>query len=90
MYACRLYIIEGIITLVVAFACVFIIPKSFETAYFLNADDKRIMRRRAELAEAYSGGSGHYKWADVKLALADPKVFVSGVAQHATITILYG
>ncbi|KAK1763705.1 high-affinity nicotinic acid transporter [Phialemonium atrogriseum] len=85
-----LYIIEGLITLVVAFACVFIIPKSFETAYFLNADDKRIMRRRAELAEAYSGGSGHYKWADVKLALADPKVFVSGVAQHATITILYG
>ncbi len=48
------------------------------------------MRRRAELAEAYSGGSGHYKWQDVKLALADPKVFVSGVCQHATITILYG
>ena len=87
---CRLYIIEGLITVVVSIACVFVIPKSYETAWFLTTDDKRIMRRRAELAEAYSGGNGHYKWKDIKMALMDPKVYVSGVCQHTSIIVLYG
>ncbi len=85
-----LYIIEGLITIVVAFACIFVIPKNYETAYFLNEEDRVIMRQRAEVAKAYSGGSGHYTKADIKLALSDVKVYVSGVSQHTCIIILYG
>ena len=55
----RLYIIEGLITVVWAFCCLYLVPKNFETAYFLNDDEKALMRLRAEEMEAYSSDSGH-------------------------------
>ncbi|KAF2704653.1 high-affinity nicotinic acid transporter-like protein [Pleomassaria siparia CBS 279.74] len=64
--------------------------RCYETAYFLNADEKKIMRLRAERAEAYSGGSGHYGKADIKEAAKDAKSWLHGVIQIAVVTILYG
>lgn len=86
----RLYIIEGLITLVWAVICVFVVPKNYETAYFLNEADRVIMRRRAEASAAYSGGQGHYKWKDIKMAAKDVKSWVHGVIQICVVTILYG
>lgn len=86
----RLYIIEGCITVVWAGICVFVIPKSYETAYFLNDDDKALMRQRAELMESYSGGSGHYGKKEIKEAAKDAKSWLHGVTQIAVVTILYG
>ncbi|KAF2794014.1 retrograde regulation protein 2 [Melanomma pulvis-pyrius CBS 109.77] len=85
-----LYILEGLITVVWAFCCVFLVPKNYETAYFLNDSEKQIMRLRAERAEAYSGGSGHYGKADIKEAAKDVKSWLHGVIQIAVVTILYG
>ncbi|KAH8807438.1 retrograde regulation protein 2 [Xylogone sp. PMI_703] len=85
-----LYILEGIITIVWAGICIFVVPKNFETAYFLNEEDKVIMRQRAEITEAYSGGSGHYTMEDVKKAAKDVKSWAHGVIQIAVVTILYG
>ncbi|KIW54835.1 hypothetical protein PV05_07169 [Exophiala xenobiotica] len=85
-----LYILEGLITLIWAAMCVFLIPKNYQTAYFLNDEDKKIMAIRAELSESYSGGDGHYKWKDVKLAFGDVKTWLHGVSQIAVVTILYG
>lgn len=82
--------IEGILTIVWAFICIFVVPKNYETAYFLNDDEKKIMRHRAERTEAYSGGSGHYSKADIKEAAKDIKSWVHGVIQIAVVTILYG
>lgn len=65
-------------------------PKNYETAYFLNAEEKAIMRRRAEESEAYSGGTGHYGMKDIKLAAKDVKSWVHGVIQICVVTILYG
>jgi hypothetical protein len=48
----RLYVIEGLLTIAWAVCCIFLVPKSYETAYFLNAEEKAIMRQRAERAEA--------------------------------------
>lgn len=86
----RLYIIEGIITVAWAGCCIFVVPKNYETAYFLNASDKAIMRRRAEEMEAYSGGSGHYSKKEIKEAAKDIKSWAHGVIQIAVVTILYG
>ena len=86
----RLYIIEGIITVVWAFMCIFLVPKNYQTAYFLNDEDKAIMKHRAELAESYSGGSGHYTMKDIKEAAKDPKSWGHAVIQIAVVTILYG
>lgn len=85
-----LYILEGLITVIWAFICIFVVPKNYETAYFLNDAEKAIMRQRAERAEAYSGGSGHYGKADIKEAAKDIKSWVHGCIQIAVVTILYG
>lgn len=65
-------------------------PKNYETAYFLNEEEKAIMRRRAEEMEAYSGGSGHYGKKEIKEAAKDIKSWVHGIIQIAVVTILYG
>ncbi|EOO00517.1 putative high-affinity nicotinic acid transporter protein [Phaeoacremonium minimum UCRPA7] len=85
-----LYIIEGLITVVWAGCCIFVVPKNYETAYFLNEEEKAIMRRRAEEMEAYSGGSGHYGKKEIKEAAKDIKSWVHGIIQIAVVTILYG
>lgn len=86
----RLYIIEGCITVVWAAICIFVVPKNYETAYFLNNEEKALMRQRAEVMEAYSGGSGHYSKSDIKEAAKDIKSWLHGVIQIAVVTILYG
>ncbi|KAI0597414.1 retrograde regulation protein 2 [Biscogniauxia sp. FL1348] len=85
-----LYIIEGLITVMWAACCVYLVPRSYETAYFLNEEQKNLMRKRAEDMEAYSGGSGHYSKRDIKEAAKDVKSWVHGVIQIAVVTILYG
>ncbi|GAM33380.1 hypothetical protein TCE0_004f00233 [Talaromyces pinophilus] len=85
-----LYIIEGIITIIFAGLCVFIVPKNFETAYFLTEEDRVIMRHRVEATAAYSGGQGHYKWKDIKMAAKDVKSWLHGSIQICVVTILYG
>ncbi|KAI1638631.1 retrograde regulation protein 2 [Biscogniauxia mediterranea] len=85
-----LYIIEGLITVIWAACCIYLVPRSYETAYFLNAEQKSLMRKRAEEMEAYSGGSGHYSKRDIKEAAKDVKSWVHGVIQIAVVTILYG
>ncbi|KAL1845657.1 hypothetical protein Plec18170_009644 [Paecilomyces lecythidis] len=83
-----LYIIEGIITIVWAFICIFVVPKNFETAYFLNDNDRVIMRIRAEATAAYSGGDGHYTLKDVKRAASDIKINVWGAIVYGVGAVL--
>ena len=85
-----LYIIEGVITIAWAGATVFLVPKHWSTAYFLNDENKAIMKIREEQMEAYSGGSGHYTMQDVKLAAKDVTTWVHAPTQVAMVTILYG
>jgi hypothetical protein len=85
-----LYIIEGIITIVFAFVCYFLIPKSYATAYFFTDEDKAVQKQRLELMEAYSGGDGKYTRKDVKNALLDLKTWLHGINQILMSTIIYG
>jgi len=88
----RLYVLEGIITIVWAFCCVWLVPKNFETAYFLSEEEKQIMRQRAARTQAYSDseGSGHYGKSDIREAAKDIKSWIHGCIQIAVVTILYG
>ena len=83
-----LYIIEGVITIAWAGATVFLVPKHYSTAYFLNPEDKAVMRIREEQMEAYSGGSGHYTMQDVKLAAKDITTWVHAPTQVAMVGTL--
>ncbi|OAA65398.1 high-affinity nicotinic acid transporter [Niveomyces insectorum RCEF 264] len=84
-----IYIIEGIVTIVFGLACFYLVPSSFEKAYFFNEEDKKIMRYRAELTHKYSGGSGHFKMRDIWIAVKDPKTWCHGWIQFCVITPLY-
>jgi hypothetical protein len=85
-------VLEGIITIFYAICCIWLVPKDFETAYFLNEEEKQIMRLRAARTQAYSdsAGSGHYGKADIKEAAKDIKSWIHGCIQIAVVTILYG
>jgi hypothetical protein len=88
----RLYILEGVITIVWAACCIWLVPKNFETAYFLNEEERTVMRRRAARTQAYSdsAGSGHYGKSDIREAAKDIKSWLHGCIQIAVVTILYG
>jgi MFS family permease len=85
-----LYILEGLITLVWAGCCVFLVPKNYQTAYFLNAEEKKIMAWRYEQSFAYSGGTGHYTKVDLKRGAGDIKTWLHSFIQICVVTILYG
>jgi hypothetical protein len=86
----RLYIIEGSFTVIFAFGCFFLIPKDYQSAWFLNQEDKEIMRHRDDETRAYSGGSGHYKKKDLMLAVADIKTWVYAFNHMFCMTLVYG
>ncbi|KAI1205171.1 MFS general substrate transporter [Annulohypoxylon truncatum] len=85
-----LYIVEGSVTVIIASICYFIIPSSYTTAYFLNEDDRAVMRKRAELTEAYSGGKGHYTRAEFMMAVKDVKTWLHAFVQVMCLTVMYG
>jgi hypothetical protein len=76
-----LYIIEGLFSVVVAAAVFFGLPNDPSNAYFLNAEEKELMRIRAVQRQAYMG-SEEFDWAEVKIAFRDPKVYLRYVNRH--------
>ncbi|KAF2846208.1 high-affinity nicotinic acid transporter-like protein [Plenodomus tracheiphilus IPT5] len=84
-----LYVLEGIITILWAACCVFLVPKSFETAYFLDEEEKQLMGQRAARTQAYSDseGSGHYGKSDIKEAAKDFKSWLHGCIQICYLVI---
>ncbi|KAJ9630862.1 hypothetical protein H2203_001387 [Taxawa tesnikishii (nom. ined.)] len=83
------YIIEGIFSIVVAVIVWFGLPNDPSNAYFLNAEDKHLMKIRAQQRAAYMG-SEEFSWEEVKNALRDPKVYLSGAIQFMQDILLYG
>lgn len=73
------YIIEGIFSIVVGFAVWFGLPNDPSNAYFLNAEEKQLMQVRAAQRAQYMG-SEDFSWDEIKIALADPKLYLRFVA----------
>ncbi|KAH7412724.1 major facilitator superfamily domain-containing protein [Cadophora sp. MPI-SDFR-AT-0126] len=71
-----LFIIEGVATVAVAILVYFVLPDDFESARFLNEEDKKLMRIRAEVNRRYNGHP-EFQWKEVKKALTDPKLYIS-------------
>lgn len=70
-----LYIIEGIFSIVCAFAVWFGLPNDPGQAWFLNAEEREMMRCRAAQREKYMG-SDKFDWAEVRIAFRDPKLYM--------------
>lgn len=85
-----IYIIEGIITVVWGLICYALIPRSYEKAFFLNADDKEVMRHRTRVTHQYNGGKGEFAFHDIVTAAKDVKTWIHAALQFCCITPLYG
>ncbi|KIX95862.1 uncharacterized protein Z520_08570 [Fonsecaea multimorphosa CBS 102226] len=74
-----LFIVEFCITIVVGGTCWIFLPKTAETAWFLNADEKETMRLRKEREATYRGtGKFDRRW--IRIALLEPFVYLLGIA----------
>ncbi|ODQ54277.1 nicotinic acid plasma membrane transporter [Saitoella complicata NRRL Y-17804] len=86
-----LFCIEGLASLVVGVADIFLLPDSAESAYFLTPAEKDLVRLRALQSASYHGPSTpDIDWTQVRAAFRSPMVWLSGWIQMCTNTCLYG
>lgn len=84
-----MYIIEGLFSVVCAIVVFFGLPNDPANAYFLNDEQKAIMAVRYAQNKHYNG-SEEFSWEEVRNALRDPKLYISGGIQFCQDILLYG
>jgi MFS family permease len=83
------YIIEGIFSFLVAPVIWFGLPNDPSNAYFLTDEEKRMMKVRAVQRAQYMG-SEEFSWDEIRIGLADPKLYLSAAIQFFQDILLYG
>ncbi|KAL7948431.1 major facilitator superfamily domain-containing protein [Trichoderma barbatum] len=83
------YIIEGIFSFLVAPIIWFGLPNDPSNAYFLNAEEKAMMKVR-EAQRAQYMGSEEFSWEEIRISLKDPKLYLSAAIQFCQDILLYG
>jgi len=75
--------------MVVAVWIWFGLPNDPANAYFLTDEEKWMMRVRNEQRRKYMG-SEKFSWEEMRIAVTDPKLYMSGVIQFCQDILLYG
>lgn len=83
------YIIEGLFSAVCAVLIWFGLPNDPANAYFLDDEEKWMMRVRNEQRRQYMG-SEEFSWEEMRIALSDPKLMLSSITQFCQDILLYG
>ncbi|KAF4965346.1 hypothetical protein FSARC_6841 [Fusarium sarcochroum] len=84
-----LFIVEFALTAVVGGTCLFMLPSSPDSAWFLNEEEKETMRVRRLRDSHYRGGDESNKiW--IKPALTDPFVWLLGIAFFTSSVAITG
>jgi MFS family permease len=84
-----LFIIEFLITVVVGSVCWLFLPGSAESAWFLSAEEKEVMRLRKERDAVFRGAHKFdRRW--IKLALLEPFVWMLGTAFFTSSVAING
>ena len=71
----RLYILEGLFTIVFGVVTFWLLPDKPEHAYFFNAQDKEKMVVRAEQTRVYMG-EDLFEWRHVRMAFKDFRLYI--------------
>lgn len=85
-----LFLVEGLISMVVGFGCLALLPDSFETAWWLSDEDKLLCRIRNKSVAIYQGDSETFDRGEVKQAFTDPKIWLSSICQFCANTCSFG
>ncbi|PSN62894.1 MFS general substrate transporter [Corynespora cassiicola Philippines] len=83
-------IIEGLPTVVLGVATLWILPDNPETAYFLKSEEKEFAAYRLTRQTGYTVSAAEFHWEDVRKAAKDWKVWAFCFGQFGTDTMLYG
>jgi len=83
------YIIEGLFSIVVAIFVWFGLPTDPSQAWFLDAEEREMMRCRNGQRQQYLG-SEKFSWDEILIELKDPKLYLSGAIQFMQDILLYG
>ncbi|RFU72905.1 mfs transporter [Trichoderma arundinaceum] len=83
------YIIEGIFSFIVAPIIWFGLPNDPTNAFFLTEEEKAMMKVR-EAQRAQYMGSEDFSWEEIRIAVKDPKLYLSGAVQFCQDILLYG
>jgi hypothetical protein len=83
-----IFILEGILTIIVAFAAYFFIVNYPDTAKFLSNDERDFIQTRLKADSDATQNEG-FSWVNVKAALVDPKCWLYGLAFHTMSLPLY-
>ncbi|KAJ6079700.1 hypothetical protein PENARI_c001G07655 [Penicillium arizonense] len=84
-----LFIVEGLMSAVVGIATFFLLPNNYETAYFLNEEDKELMRMRMQQNARYAD-SEEFDIKEVWKTLRDPKSWLTSFNQICVNTCSFG
>ncbi|KAI0427587.1 DNA-repair protein rad2 [Xylaria sp. FL1042] len=82
-------IIEGIPTIILGFVTLFFLPNDPEHAYFLNADEKKLMAARHGRQYGYTESAQRFDKKDMMKAFKDWRVWMFCVGQFGSDTMLY-
>jgi MFS family permease len=85
-----LFLVEGIISIVVGLMSVFMLPDSFDKAWWLKEEEKQLMRVRHGQMRVYLGESEEFDKGEVKLTFLDPKIWLSVACQFCANTCSFG
>ena len=72
------YIIEGCFSILITFAVWYGLPTNPAESWFLNDEEKNMMRIRYAQRREYMG-SEEFDWKEVKAAFQDPKLYLRSV-----------
>ena len=84
------FILEGIPTVLLGIATVFLLPDDPDSARFLSSQEKQILKSRIMRQEGYTKSAMQFAKADAWKAVKDWKVIVFCLAQFGSGTMLYG
>ncbi|PGH09208.1 hypothetical protein AJ79_05737 [Helicocarpus griseus UAMH5409] len=84
-----LFIVEGIISLVIGGIAWLTMPKNAVNAWFLNEEEKGLMRARHQRDAIYKGVE-EFSWSYVKMAFVDPFIYVASLGLFCSSVPLFG
>ncbi|KAJ9621612.1 hypothetical protein H2203_007099 [Taxawa tesnikishii (nom. ined.)] len=84
-----LFIVEGAFSIVLCGICWCLLPSTAEHAWFLNAEEKALMRARKQ-RDVVNRGDEHFDWKYARMAFTDACVYVSALAFFCSSIALFG
>lgn len=86
-----IFILEGLLTLVAAFAAYFLVHDTPETAKFLTEEEKVwVINRLKYQGSAHIAEDNHFQWKYVKAAFTDWQVYTAMFMNFGLLAALYG